>query len=286
VEDSVLLENDNKIKGDMMRMLLFVLVITLFLMMGCEENSTESKVNYGEMVYVEGGSFEMGDHFNEGSSSALPLHEVTLNSFYIGHYEVTQGEYESVMGSNPALNYGVGNNYPIYYVTWYNAVEYCNALSEQEGLTPCYNLSDWSCDFGADGYRLPTEAEWEYAARGGVNWGDNYKYSGTTDNLGDYAVYYDNDPGGTAEVGSKLPNQLDIYDMSGNVWEWCNDWYSSSYYGSSPEDNPLGPDSGSYRVKRGGSWGLITYYCRVANRSGYDPGLSYYYIGFRILRAA
>ena len=247
--------------------------------------TTSEEGNYGEMVFVQGGTFEMGDHFNEGSNDELPVHNVTLSSFYIGQYELTQGEYEAVMGSNPAHNYGVGDNYPIYYVTWYNAVEYCNALSEQEGLTPCYNLSDWSCDFGADGYRLPTEAEWEYAARGGVNWTDNYRYSGTTYNLEDYAVY-DNYPEGTAEVGSKFPSQLDIYDMSGNVWEWCNDWYSSSYYGSSPEDNPVGLGSGSYRELRGGVWYFNAYSCRVAYRNFNYPGNSFFGMGFRILRAA
>jgi len=242
-------------------------------------------VEQSDMIFVEGGTFEMGDHFNEGSSNELPVHEVTLNSFYIGQYEVTQGEYAAVMGSNPAHNYGVGDNYPVYYVTWYNAVEYCNALSIQEGLTPCYDLSDWSCNFSADGYRLPTDAEWEYASRGGVNWTDDYRYSGTTDNLGDYAWYSSNSGNQTHEAGTKLANQLDIYDMSGNVWEWCNDWYLSNYYNSSPVNNPTGPNSGSYRVIRGGYWSSDAVSCRVADRSFHYPGYSDYGIGFRILRA-
>ncbi len=241
----------------------------------------------GEMIFVQGGTYEMGDHFNEGEANEFPVHEVTISSFFIGQYEVTQGEYEAVMGSNPASGYGVGDNYPVYYETWYDAVEYCNALSVQESLTPCYNLSDWSCDFNADGYRLPTEAEWEYADRGGVNWTDNYRYSGTTDNLGDYAVYDANDPGGTTEVGSKLPNQLGIYDMSGNVWEWCWDWYSSSYYSNSPINNPTGPESSSNRVGRGGGWVNDAACCRVADRSYDNPSYgSGNCIGFRILRAA
>jgi len=243
------------------------------------------EVSYGDLIFVEGGSFEMGDHFNEGSSNELPVHDVTLNSFYIGQYEVTQGEYAAVMGSNPAHSYGVGDNYPVYYVTWYNAVEYCNALSIQEGLTPCYDLTDWSCDFSVNGYRLPTEAEWEYASRGGMNWTDNYRYSGTTDNLGAYAWYNPNSGYQSHEVGTKLPNQLDIYDMSGNVWEWCNDWYSSDYYSSSPVNNPTGPDSGSYRLIRGGGWSNDASVCRVANCHYYSPGSSYFYVGFRILRA-
>ncbi len=238
------------------------------------------------MIYVEGGTFEMGDHFNEGETGELPVHEVTLNSFLIGQYEVTQDEYEAVMDWNPANGYGVGDIYPVYNVTWYNAVEYCNALSEQEDFTPCYDLSDWSCDFSADGYRLPTEAEWEFAARGGVNWADNYRYSGTTDNLGDYAWYSSNSGSQTHEVGTKESNQPNIYDLSGNVWEWCNDWYSSSYYGSSPDINPTGPNSGSYRVLRGGSWFSDAGFCRVAYRNSSLPGHWYFSIGFRILRAA
>jgi formylglycine-generating enzyme required for sulfatase activity len=278
--------------------------------------TTSEETNYGDMIFVQGGSFEMGDHFNEGSGDELPVHTVTLNSFYIGQYEVTHTEYIEFLNSygvspdgsyngtelidmddsDCAVDYN-GSFYfsessyasdpecPVIEVTWYGGLVYCNWLSEQEGLTPCYDTSDWSCDFGADGYRLPTEAEWEYASRGGINWEDNYRYSGTTDNLGDYAWYLSNSGFQTHEVGTKLPNQLSIYDMSGNVWEWCNDWYGSSYYGSSPEDNPVGPDSGSYRVKRGGGWFYDASYCRVAYRLFNLPGSSHSDIGFRILRA-
>ncbi|MDP8321715.1 MAG: SUMF1/EgtB/PvdO family nonheme iron enzyme, partial [Candidatus Stygibacter australis] len=212
--------------------------------------------------------------------------DVTLSSFYISKYEVTQGEYEELMGSNPAHDYGVGDDYPVYYVTWYDVVEYCNALSEQKGLTPCYNLSDWSCDFSANGFRLPTEAEWEYAARGGVNWTDNRRYSGTTDELDDYAWYDDNSGGQTHEVGIKFPNQLGIYDMSGNVWEWCNDWFAGSYYGSSPEDNPTGPASGSELVRRSGGWLHNAIECRVAARYSSAPGDISHVLGFRVTRSS
>ena len=239
------------------------------------------------MAFVEGGSFDMGDHFNEGGAEELPVHEVTLNSFYFGQYEVTQGEYAAVMGSNPSYFINIGENAPVEQVTWYNTVEYCNALSIQEELTPCYDLSDWSCDFSANGYRLPTEAEWEYASRGGLNWTDNYRYSGTTDNLGDYAWYTSNSGGHTHEVGTKAPNQLDIYDMSGNVDEWCNDWYLVSYYGSSPASNPTGPDnSGSGRVFRDSNWWRgDAIRCRVARRGDGLPVSSGASLGFRILRA-
>jgi len=134
----------------------------------------------GEMVFVEGGTFEMGDFFNEGNSFELPMHDVTLDAFYIGKYEVTQGEWQNIMGSNPSIYFGVGESYPVYNINWRQAIDYCNALSISEGLTPCYTITgeDVICDFNANGYRLPTEAEWEYVAKGGINWNDNLRYSG------------------------------------------------------------------------------------------------------------
>ncbi|MDP8268478.1 MAG: SUMF1/EgtB/PvdO family nonheme iron enzyme [Candidatus Tenebribacter davisii] len=239
-----------------------------------------------EMIFVQGGTFSMGDHFNEGDSDELPLHDVTVSNFYMGKCEVTQGEWESVMGSNPSHDYGVGPNYPVYYVSWYSVVEYCNALSNSQGLDPCYTINgtDISWDFSKNGYRLPTEAEWEYAARGGVNHTDNYKYSGTTDNLGDYAWYDSNSGPTTHEVGTKLPNQLGIYDMSGNLWEWCWDWYSG--YTADAQTNPLGPESGIERIRRGGNWGYDAYNCRVSNRYDYDPSTASLINGFRLTRTA
>ncbi len=268
------------------------------------------------MILEEGGTFDMGDHFNEGFYWELPVHEVTVNSFLIGQYEVTHtnyieflnswgvssnGSYNGVelidmYDSYCAIDYN-GSFYfggsgkapniecPVIEVTWYGCIVYCNWLSEQEGLTPCYDLSDWCCDFSADGYRLPTEAEWEYAARGGLNWTDNYRYSGTTDNIGDYAWYFFNSGYQTHAVGTKLPNQLDIYDMTGNVYEWCNDWWFYGYYGSSPVNNPTGPVSGSARVVRGGHFYGNEYDCRVAFRSFSFPFNPDFIIGFRILRA-
>jgi formylglycine-generating enzyme required for sulfatase activity len=237
------------------------------------------------MIFVQGGIFEMGDHFNEGGSDELPVHDVTLDDFFIGTHEVTQGEYEAVVGSNPAHSYGVGDNYPVYYVSWYDAVTYCNLKSQQHGLTPCYNLSDWSCDFSANGYRLPTEAEWEYAARGGAYWEDDYKYSGTTENLSDYAWYSGNSSSQTHEVGGKLSNQLRIFNMNGNVAERCNDWYSADYYSISPILNPVGPLTGSGKVTRGGSWLNGSFDCRVAHRSPSNPAGCGADTGFRLVRS-
>jgi formylglycine-generating enzyme required for sulfatase activity len=235
------------------------------------------------MIFIQGGTFEMGDHFIEGSYDELPVHDVTLDDFFIGESEVTQAEYEAVVGSNPAWG---GGDYPVYNVEWYEAVTFCNLKSQLEELTPCYNLSDWSCDFAANGYRLPTEAEWEYAARGGIYWEDNLRYSGCNEEieLPDYAWYSSNTSTQSHEVGTKFPNQVNVYDMSGNVWEWCNDWYDSSYYSSSPINNPPGPASNSNRVLRGGSWNEGASDCRVAYRKYSDPSGSYNHFGFRIVR--
>jgi len=238
------------------------------------------------MIFVLGGTFDMGDHYNEGNPDELPVHSVTLNHFFIGECEVTQAEYEVVVGSNPAHNYGVGDDYPVYYVSWYNAVTFCNLKSQQEGLTPCYNLTNWSCNFTADGYRLPTEAEWEYAARGGVNWTDDYRYSGCHEasDLPNYAWVSSNSNMQTQLVGTKLPNQLDIFDMTGNVWEWCNDWYGNSYYSSSPTNNPTGPSTGSSLVLRGGSWNGYDGIFRVANRYKSNPDYISTSYGLRLVR--
>jgi len=240
-------------------------------------------------VFVPGGTFTMGDVWGGGNGDETPTHEVTLSGFYISKYEVTQKQYVDVMGRSDeswTLYYGVGDNYPAYYVMWYKAVEFCNKLSEQDGLTPCYTINGTSvtCDFSANGYRLPTEAEWEYAARSGGR--DDRKWSGTNteSEMGNYAWYYYNSDK-PHPVGTKQPNDLGIYDMSGNFWEWCWDWYSSSYYSSSPSSNPTGPSSGGHRVVRGGSYTQDTSDCRVANRATMDPASSSTNVGFRILRA-
>jgi len=236
------------------------------------------------MVFVEGGTFLMGDHYNEGYEPELPTHNVTVSSFYIGQHEVTQGEYQAIMGNNPAHDYGVGSNYPVYYVTWYDAVEYCNARSTAEGLTPCYSGTDdnITCDWNANGYRLPTEAEWEYAARGGQSSTGDWHYSGSND-CGTVAWSADNSDFLTHPVGTKAPNNLDIYDMSGNVWEWCWDWYDD--YNSTAQTNPHGAASGSRRVWRGGSWSYYAYNCRVASRHSYNPDVGGINRGFRLLRS-
>ncbi|MCF7912546.1 MAG: formylglycine-generating enzyme family protein [Candidatus Cloacimonetes bacterium] len=236
-----------------------------------------------EVVFVEGGSFQMGS--NDGEDDEKPVHQVTVNNFYIGKYEVTQGLYVAIMGTNPSHFNRAGREAPVETVSWNDAVNFCNKLSEMDGLEKCYSGSGNSvkCDFNANGYRLPTEAEWEYAARGG-NSSNGYTYSGSNDlNL---VGWYGNSNSMTHNVGEKKPNELGIYDMSGNVWEWCWDWYDADYYITFPDDNPKGPGSGSNRVLRGGSWYIIASYCRVANRYDYSPSNTPNYLGFRLVRSS
>jgi len=195
-----------------------------------------------------------------------------------------------------------GAGYPCVEVPWYGAAAYCDYRSEMEGLTPCYDLSGWSCDFGANGYRLPTEAEWEKAARGGLigkrfPWGDTISHSQAnyrSDSRYSYDVsptrgyHPDWDEGGypyTSPVGTFAPNGYGLYDMSGNVYEWCWDWYDYSYYSSSPSTDPTGPSSGSYRVARCGSWRYGASYCRSAKRDKDYPDDRSDFVGFRILRS-
>ena len=257
------------------------------------------------MVFVEGGSFMMGSNFDDIEK---PVHKVTVSSFYMGKYEVTQKEWRDVMGYS--TSYFKGDDKPVENVSWYDVIEYCNQRSLREGLNPCYTIDKskkdsnnsnsgdelkWSVsvNWQANGYRLPTEAEWEYAARGGIK-SKGYTYSGSND-IGSVAWYtvnsYDkgqNHPDyGTHKAGTKAANELGIYDMSGNVWEWCWDWYDSGYYAKSQSSDPIGAGSGSYRVLRGGSWINAGLLCRVSNRfSGYGvPDDSGYGVGFRVSRA-
>ena len=218
-----------------------------------------------EMVFVKGGTFTMGATAEQGSdaeSDEKPTHSVTVSDFYIGKYEVTQAQWKAVMGSNPS--YSKGDNLPVEWVSWNDIQEFITKLNAQTGKK----------------FRLPTEAEWEYAARGG-NKSKGYKYSGSN-SISDVAWYGDNSSSKIHPVGQKSPNELGIYDMSGNVWEWCQDWYSSSAYSSSSQTNPTGPSSGSSRVLRGGSWNYSAGSCRVSLRYYNTPDYRDFNRGFRL----
>ena len=242
------------------------------------------------MALVIAGTFTMGST-NSLDNGASPTHSVTLSSFYMGKTEVTQGQWKAVMGSNPSYFPGVGDNGPVEQVTWYACISYCNKLSIKEGKTPVYSIngntspSDWTSgvivfDTTAKGYRLPTEAEWEYAAKGG-NQSHNYTYSGSN-TIGDVAWYYTNSYNSTHQVSTKTPNELGISDMSGNVMEWCWDWFGE--YINTAQTNPNGPSIGTERVLRGGPWSFTdNNCCRVSYRYKANVLISNYGIGFRVV---
>ena len=227
---------------------------------GAQPESKNRLVQVGdvqfEMVYVEGDTFRMGATEEQGEDAyddEKPVHRVTLSSYLIGKHEVTQALWEEVMGSNPSYN-KQGGDYPVEHVSWDDCQEFIGKLNARTGMQ----------------FRLPTEAEWEYSARGG-NRSKGYKYAGSN-NLDEVGWYGDNSDEHTHPVGRKKPNELGLYDMSGNVVEWCQDWYGD--YTEESQTNPVGPQSGKwgYRVLRGGSsWGNARY-CRVSNRFGSVPG--------------
>lgn len=229
-----------------------------------------------EMMEVTGGSFMMGsEEYYE-----KPIHEVAVNDFLLGKYPVTQALWEAVMGNNQSEF--KGDNRPVEEVSWYDAVAFCNALSELLGKVKVYKGSRETIeiDYTANGFRLPTEAEWEYAARGGKQQ-EGYTYAGGNDpHL--IGWYDENRHHETKPVGLKQPNALGLYDMSGNVWEWCNDWYGEKYYEESLSSNPKGPKTGSFRVLRGCSWIFHPHFLRVSNRSSYHPVDRGSSVGFRL----
>ena len=219
-----------------------------------------------EMVYVEGGAFWMGCTDEQGKEcrdSESPLHNVTVSSFYIGKYEITQKQWKTMMGKNPSLH--KGDDHPVENISWNDVQEFIIRLNAATGKK----------------YRLPTEAEWEYAARGGSN-SKGFRYSGSNF-LKDVGWYEGRKKEKTHPVGTKQPNELGIYDMSGNVQEWCHDWYDK--YNSNAQTNPAGPSSGSGRVLRGGKWNSSEQNCRVSARSRYSPNShgSNDYFGFRVV---
>jgi len=237
-----------------------------------------------EMVNVIGGSFQMGDNFGDGFINERPVHQVTLSNFTISKYEITQKAWVQILGNNPAKFWGDDN--PVESISWSDAINYCNARSSLEGLTQCYKTVNGilTCDFNANGYRLPTEAEWEYTARGG-SLSNNTKYSGSSD-LKEVGWFYTYSENITHTVGTKKSNELGIFDMSGNVWELCWDYFDPNYYSQSSIQNPTGPAQGQSRVARGGSWTDDSIFNRVFYRNYYNPNARGTNVGFRVVRSS
>ncbi len=228
------------------------------------QNFTEPETGM-EMIWVPGGEFSMGDTFGDGEDHEKPVHQVVLDGFWIGKYPVTQGQYQRITGQNPA-HFQKGDGYPVEQVSWEDTQDFIRQLRAESGKD----------------FRLPTEAEWEYAARSG---GRQERYAGG-DDLDNLGWHFENNggfDGSTQPVGRKAANGLGLYDMSGNVCEWCWDWHAEDYYSSSPRANPTGPSSGSNRVFRGGGWRYNPRGVRAANRSRLGPGNRDNLLGFRLV---
>ena len=218
----------------------------------------------GEMLLIPAGQFTMGQ---EGGRADETPHVVSISAFYMDRDLVTQALYKKIIGSNPSKQKGEQN--PVERIQWVDAVRFCNKCSELDGLTPCYDPQTWQCRFDADGYRLPTEAEWEYACRAGS--GGKYFFGDDPTNASKYGWFKPQSEGKVHPVGRKLPNAWGLHDMLGNVWEWCNDWYADGYYATSPSRDPQGPTAGKQRVLRGGAWDCTIETCTAARRSKEFP---------------
>jgi formylglycine-generating enzyme required for sulfatase activity len=234
-----------------------------------------------EMVVIPGGWFEMG---NSSIADESPAHKVWVSSFWMDRREVPQKEFRKYQISDPS--HFKDPNQPLERINWRDAATYCNERSMAEGLKPCYNESTWVCNFDANGYRLPTEAEWEYACRAGTS--TRYSFGDDAGRLQEFAWFADSAASKTHPIGRKKPNPWGLYDMHGNVAEWCNDRYAKDYYSHSPDRDPKGPDKGSERVLRGGSWksgpDACRCTCRASDPSINDACLAADTIGFRCVR--
>lgn len=298
---------------------LTIILLSVLIWSACSKPKHQT-INVEEMVFIPAGNFDMGCTSLEGNCESS--HEVSLDAYYMGKYEVTQNRWEAIMGNNPSLYKDCGGDCPVHQVSWYDILVFCNRLSMQEGLHPVYSINrstdpdDWGTipfpldynetwnavvpDFNANGYRLPTEAEWEYAARGGEK-SKGFRYAGTNDKseLAAFANFCDiNCPSESRDisqndghrlispVGVYLPNELGLHDMGGNLLERCWDWFGEDYYDDSPILNPTGPDSASARIIRGGNYRLPTSYFPVTRRAGRCPSGRGSDVGFRLCRTS
>jgi formylglycine-generating enzyme required for sulfatase activity len=289
------------------------------------------------MAYVAGGRFAMGDHHGGGREDESQLHEVSLDPFFITRHEITNRQYCDYLNCEIAAGrvevrkgvvYGRGGRepyldtaqadadsdiswsgraftvapergeHPVVEVSWFGAAAYCNWLGMREGYPGCYDTSGWKIDLAKGPYRLPTEAQWEYAARGSLEngrypWGD--RIDGSIANFLDSGDPYEGLPvpttpagyynGRQEPAGPDAANGYGLYDVAGNVWEWCGDWYDHKYYEKSPAKNPAGPESGIRRVMRGGCWVSHPDFCRVSTRGNHLPPLRSHTLGFRVVRS-
>jgi len=270
-------------KNQRLNLSFYVIGMSLAICLSCKPQTLTIKGI--DFVFVKGGTFEMGDTFGDGEAHERPVHTVTVSDFYLGKTEVTNAQFAAFLKSHGKDTDDQGNklfyeylwgiiksedgwqaspgfeNHPVVFVTWFGAATFAR----------------WA------GCRLPTEAEWEYAARSG---GNNEKWAGTSSDsaLTDFAWYGKNSGRRTQPVALKNPNGLGLYDMSGNVWEWCADWYAEDYYQTSPEKNPPGPSSGTARVLRSGSWKYDERFCRATVRYRVNPENKSNCLGFRVAR--
>ncbi len=279
-----------------MKFVLFFLFSISMLLISCNDEkgtNPDPKNSIVESVLIPAGNFQMGNQGNyKGDADEITIHNVIISkSFYIGKYEITQKQYETIVGTNPSLN--KGDYFPVENVNWYEAINFCNKLSTKDGLTQCYSIDGTkiSINWEANGWRLPTEAEWEYAAKAGAI---NDYFTGNLvnndclpldDNLDKIGWYCGNAGGKSNLVGQKMPNPFGVYDMNGNVWEWCWDIFSSSYYTTEAKTDPKGAESGTNHSLRGGSWYNTSKFCRTSNRNDLNPEQKDSGIyGFRVVR--